>query len=282
MNITLNTLLIFGYCGFPAMGVRGAAVATAVSRVAELGVVLYFVLKVDRHLHLRLLDFLRWKRDIFRDLVKYGTPILLGQIVWTVNNVGQRGILGQISSRAMTAASITGMLDSMLNLVTWGMACATGIMVGKAVGEGKTELVKQYARTMQVLFFGFGILCALIVWQGHGFFLSFYKLTPESYRMTHQFMMVLVPVMLGRCYQGPLLFGLVKSGGDTAFVCKNDAFWVFAVVLPGGWLAMHYGAPAWFVYLMLLSDQITKCFVAFVKINSFNWIRDLTRTPQRA
>jgi len=277
VNVFLNYLLIFGHWGFPALGVDGSAYATTAARIVELGVVLYFVLKVDRHLHLSLIDFLRWNKEIFYDLVKFGTPIVCGQLVWAANNVGQRAILGHVSGNALTAASITGILDSMLNLITWGVAGATGVMVGKAVGEGKVALVKQYSRTMQVLFFGFGIFCSLLVWQWHGVFLSFYELSPAAYQLTHQFMLVLVPIMIGRCYQAPLLFGLVKSGGDTAFVFKNDTFWVFTLVLPGGWLAMHYGAPAWFVYLMLLSDQITKCFVAFIKINSYNWIRNLTR-----
>lgn len=280
LNVMLNYVFIFGHFGCPAMEVRGAAAATVISRIVEFSVILYFVLKVDKNLRLRLLDFLRWNRSIFHDVIKYGLPIMAGQFVWAINIAGQRGIIGQISSNALTAASITGMLDNMLNLITWGVAAATGIMVGKAIGAGRTALVKQYARTMQVIFFLFGICCSVIVWQGHPLFMSFYRLSPDACALTHQFMLVLVPIMIGRCYQAPLLFGLVKSGGDTAFVFKNDAFWVFFLVLPGGWLAMHFGAPAWFVYLMLLSDQITKCFVALIKINSFNWIHDLTRPKQ--
>jgi len=277
VNVFLNYVLIFGKFGLPEMGVRGAALATVISRIVEFGVVLCFVLYIDRHLHLRLRDFRRWNRDIFHDLVKYGTPLLLGQIVWAVNNIGQSAIIGQLHGAAITAASVTGMFDRLLWMGTWGVAAATGIMVGKAIGAEEYAKVRQYAKTMQVVFFGIGFCSAMLVYFGHRLFLSFYVLSPESYRMTEQFMLVLSVAIIGRCYQAPSLFGLVKAGGDTAFVFKNDTFWVLCWVLPGALLALYLNAPAWTVFAILLSDQIMKCFVALVKINRFNWMKNLTR-----
>ncbi len=279
VNVFLNYVLIFGKLGMPALGVRGAALATVISRVVEFSVVLFFVLRFDRRLQLKLPDFFRWDRDIFHDLCRYGTPLLLGQGTWAVNNIVQSAVIGQLRATAITAASVTGMLDRLLWMGVWGVAAATGIMVGKAIGAGEYAKVRQYARTMQVVFLGFGFVSALLVYFGHGIFLSFYKLTPESYRMTEQFMLVLAVAIIGRCYQAPSLFGLVKAGGDTSFVFKNDTFWVFCWIIPGALLALHLRAPAWAVWAILLSDQITKCFVAVIKINSFNWIRNLTRDP---
>ena len=75
----------------------------------------------------------------------------------------------------------------------------------------------------------------------------------------------------------PTLFGLVKSGGDVGFVFKNDTIFVFLVVLPSAIIASYLGAPAWVVFACLKCDQILKCFVAVVKINRFNWMKNLTR-----
>ncbi|MDD4817568.1 MAG: MATE family efflux transporter [Victivallaceae bacterium] len=278
VNVFLNYVLIFGKFGLPALGVAGAAYATDISRAVELAVVLFFVLKIDKNLKLRLRDFLRWDSNIFHDLVKYGTPLLLGQIVWAINNIGQGAIIGQLKAAAISAASIAGMFDRLLWMGTWGVAAATGIMVGKAIGAGDYELVKRYARTMQAIFFGIGIMSALIVFFGRGIFLSFYELEPETLNTAMQFMAVLSVIMIGRCYQAPSLFGLVKAGGDTAFVFKNDTFWVFCWVLPAAWTALKCDAPPWLVFALLLSDQIFKCFVAYVKISRYDWMKNLTRT----
>ena len=92
-----------------------------------------------------------------------------------------------------------------------------------------------------------------------------------------QFLVVMALSMLGTCYQMPCLSGLVKAGGDTSFVFKNDTIHVFCVVLPSALLASFLGAPPAIVYACLKCDQILKCFVAVVKVNRFGWIRNLTR-----
>ena len=70
---------------------------------------------------------------------------------------------------------------------------------------------------------------------------------------------------------------------DTGFVFKNDTIFVFGVVLPSALIAQFvFDAPPWVVYACLQSDQILKCFVAVVKINSFNWMKNLTRTQENA
>ena len=277
VNVFLNYVLIFGLFGLPALGVRGAALATVISRMVECAVVVYFVIKIDRRLRMRIQDFKRWDPLIFRDLVKYGMPLMLGQLVWAFNNVLQSRVIGQLSRSAITAASVTGMLDRLLWMGTWGIAAATGIMVGKAIGGGEFAKVRQYAKTMQAVFLGIGLVSAMLICFGHKLFLKFYNLSLESYRMTEEFMLVLGVIIIGRCYQAPSLFGLVKSGGDTAFVFKNDTFWVFCWILPLSLLGLHLNWAPWLIFGILLSDQIMKCFVALIKINRFNWMKNLTR-----
>jgi Na+-driven multidrug efflux pump len=88
---------------------------------------------------------------------------------------------------------------------------------------------------------------------------------------------VISVTLVGTCYQAACLFGLVKSGGDTSFVFKNDTIFVFLVVLPSAIAATALGAPAWVVFACLKCDQILKCFVALVKINRYDWMKNLTK-----
>ena len=82
--------------------------------------------------------------------------------------------------------------------------------------------------------------------------------------------------IIGTCYQACCLGSLVKAGGDTSFVFKNDTCFVFLVVLPSALIARALGAPIWAVFLCLKCDQILKCIVAVIKVNRFRWIRELT------
>lgn len=279
VNIFLNYIFIFGKCGFPAMGVRGAALGTVIARMVELGVVCWYAFIYDQRLGLRLRDFFNfWDGVLARDLLRCGTPLMMGQIVWAFNNFAQTAIIGRMNAIGIASAAMADMANRLLWMGIVGFVAATAIITGKTIGEGKLELMKQYARTMQVLFAGMGVVCCCIILAGQGVLLSFYTLRPDTVAMAKSFLVVLAVIMAGRCYQAPSLLGLVRAGGDTSFVFKNDTFWVFCFVLPSAFVAQHFfHAPAWVVYACLGSDQITKCFVALWKVNSFNWMHDLTR-----
>ena len=148
------------------------------------------------------------------------------------------------------------------------------------LGTGKIvrELMKEYARTTQLLFLGVGFLTGGFVYAiGRPFIGLYGGISAEAAAVALSFARVLAVTSVGTCYQMPCLFGLVKSGGDISFVFKNDSFFVFCVVLPSAFLAAHLGAPAWVTFACLKSDQILKCFVAMVKVNRYRWIRKLTR-----
>ena len=112
-------------------------------------------------------------------------------------------------------------------------------------------------------------------------FISLYNASPEAQEYSRQFINVISVTIIGTCYQAACLFGLVKSGGDISFVFKNDTIFVFGVVIPSALIAMWLGAPPWVVFACLKCDQILKCFVAVVKINRFNWMKNLTRDTQK-
>jgi Na+-driven multidrug efflux pump len=151
------------------------------------------------------------------------------------------------------------------------------IVIGKTIGQGRRETVKEYARTVQLLFIGVGILSGTLIFSCKDLFLSLYGgISPEASAAARLLISVLSVTIVGTCYEACCLGSLVKAGGDTSFVFKNDTLFVFCVVLPSAFLASRLGAPIWAVYLCLKSDQILKCFVAAVKVNRFRWIRELT------
>ena len=136
---------------------------------------------------------------------------------------------------------------------------------------------------MQILFLGLGLLTGGVIILLKAPFIGLYGgITSEAAAYSAQFITVLSVTMIGTCYQAAGLFGLVKSGGDIGFVFKNDTIFVFLVVLPSAILAAFLGAPAWVVFACLKCDQILKCIVAFFKINSFNWMKNLTRDSKAA
>ena len=275
VNVSLNYILIFGKFGFPAMGIAGAAVATVISRIAETLTMWIYVTRIDRKLELKLKELLVSDPVLRRDFIRYGLPLIGGNVVWSVNMMANSAILGRFSASVITAASIANTMNSLAYVTMNGMSSAVGIITGKTVGAGKTERMKEY---VQLLFLGMGLLTGGVIILLKNPFIGLYSgITAEAISYSSQFITVLSITMIGTCYQAAGLFGLVKSGGDIGFVFKNDTIFVFLVVLPSAIIASILGAPAWVVFACLKCDQILKCFVAVVKINRFDWMKNLTR-----
>lgn len=277
ISVCLNYVFIFGHFGFPAMGVRGAALATLVSRILEMCVGVGYVLFVDKKLRFGLKDLLHTDRQLLRDFIRYGLPVIGGQVVWAINSLANTKILGYYSAGVIAAASITGMLHNLVYVWMNGMSSAVGIITGKTVGAGQYEKMKEYSKTVQMIFLFVGLISGAAVFLARDGFISLYNASPEAQAYSRQFINVISVTIIGTCYQAACLFGLVKSGGDISFVFKNDTIFVFLVVIPSSLLAMWLGAPPWVVFACLKCDQILKCFVAIVKINRYNWMKNLTR-----
>ena len=277
IDVGLNYVLIFGKLGFEAMGVRGAAIATLIARICETCIIFVYVRFIDKKLVLRISSLKILDKTLLRDFIKYGAPIVAGQLVWGANLMANSIILGHFSEAVITATSLANTVNSLMYVCMNGLSGAIGIIIGKTIGAGETEKLRPYARTTQVLLLSLGVLTSLMFFLIRDPFIAFYNITAESADFSRQFINVLRVTCIGTCYQAGSLFGIVKSGGDVSFVFKNDTFFVFCIVIPSGIIAAVLGASPWIVYACLKCDQILKCIPAFIKIQKHNWMKNLTR-----
>lgn len=278
VNVILNYVLIFGKLGFEPMGVKGAAIATVFARITETAVVGGYVLMKDKNLAFRLKHIMLSDKALMKDFFKYGMPLMAGEIVWSVNMMCNTAIMGGYGPEVVSAVSVANMLQTMAFIAIQGLASAVGIISGKTIGAGKYELMKEYARTTQVIFLLLGIFSGALLLAVRLPYIGLYNgISAAAVEEAKNLTLVLCVSVVGTAYQMPTLFGLVKSGGDISFVFRNDTIFVFCVVLPSAFIAAHFNAPAWVTFACLKCDQILKCFVAVVKINRFNWMKKLTR-----
>ena len=278
INVSINYLLIPGRWGLPELGVRGAAIGTLTARVAEFFIVAVFLFTRPNGLDIRPADYLRIDRQMLKDYVKISAPILLASTVWGVSNAVQTVILGHMDRSAIAAQSISNTLFLLLKVTSVGASSAAAVLIGKTIGAGDMDRLRQYTRTLQVLFVGIGLTLALLYTAIRFPLLSVYNISDETRRMANAFMNIQTITLFTMSYQMPVNAGIIRGGGDTGFILKVDMISIVGIVLPLATLA----AFAWrwspvAVTFILNSDQIFKCVPAFIKVNSYTWVRKLTR-----
>ena len=282
INVSINFLLISGNLGFPEMGVRGAAIGTLTARVVEFFIVALYLFRREEKLRLRPADFLCLDRQMLGDYVRVSTSIILASIIWGVGNALQTVILGHMDKSAIAAQSISNTLFLLLKVTSVGACSAASILIGKTVGAGDMDKVREYTRTLQLVFLGIGLVLAAL-FAAIGFpLLSVYKVSDETRRMARAFMLIQTLTMFTMSYQMPVNAGIIRGGGDTRFILFLDMIALMGIVLPLaalGAFVWHFSPVA--VTFILNSDQIFKCVPAFIRVNSYKWIKKLTR-PETA
>ena len=278
INVSINYLLISGNLGFPELGARGAAIGTLTARIVECLIVSWYLFTREARLHMRPAEFLRLDGPMLRDYVRVSTPIIFAAILWGVGNAVQTMILGHMDKSAIAAQSISNTLFLLLKVTSVGACSAASILIGKAVGAGDMNRVREYTRTLQGLFLCIGaMLAALFALIGFPL-LGIYNISNETRAMARAFIVIQTVTMFTMSYQMPVNAGIIRGGGDTKFILVLDIISLVGIVIPLallGAFALHWSPVA--VTFILNSDQIFKCVPAFVRVNSYKWIRVLTR-----
>lgn len=278
VNVFLNYCLIEGRLGFPEMGVRGAALATLISRVVEFLIVVIYACVVDKKIRWKPGDLFRLDRKLFGDYIRVGLPVILSETMWGLAMSAQTAILGRLGDNTIAANSIATTIFQVVSVITYASATTSGVLIGKTVGEGDIPRVKAYTKTLQILYLLIGVTTGAVLWLCKDAVLGLYgSINPDTRALAVQFIGILSLTVIGTSYQVACLTGIVTGGGDTKFVLINDLIHQWLIVIPASFLsAFVFGAPLWVTFLCLKADQILKCFVALVKVNRYRWIHLLT------
>jgi putative MATE family efflux protein len=278
LNVSLNWVFIFGKLGAPAMGVKGAAVATLVSRIVEFSCFIIYIRFKDKKLSLRFKELLNTNLVLVKDFFRYGFPVIMGDVFWGINMAVQGGIVGRLGADSIAAVSIANTIYSIFCVGVYGISSASAIIIGNAAGEGDLNKIKVYSKKLQVVFIAGGIVTGLLLYLAKDYVLLVYNVSASTIDIASTLLTVLSVTVIGTAYQMSTLTGIVRAGGATHFVLINDLIFVWLIVIPlSMFMAFVIGAPTWIIFLCLKCDQILKCAVAVVKVNRYDWVKKLTK-----
>lgn len=278
INVCINYCLIYGNLGAPELGIVGAAAATLISRLVELGIVLIYVLFIDKKLRMKLMDILRFDFTYLKDYIKISTPIVLSGALWGVAQAAQTAVLGHINATVIAANSIAVIVFQIFAVV--GMACAnvSSVVIGKTIGEGNLHLVRSYAKTMQAIFLILGVISGTLLFLFKDMIVGLYAVSGETKALAISFITVLSITTVGTCYEYPVESGIIAGGGMTKYPAWVDNLFMWLFTIPASFLsAFVFHFPPIVTFCFLKADQILKCIPNSIVCNRYRWVRVLTR-----
>ena len=162
-NIILDPIMIFGYLGFPAMGVSGAAIATVIGQHVSMTVGFLLNQKKNPELRLQIREF-RPSWPILRDILAVGFPSTVMQAIASVMNVGMNGLLSSFAegNAAVNVLNVYFKLQSFVFMPVFGLGNGMVAIVGYNFGARLKDRVYQAIKTaflwnMAMLAVGFAI-----------------------------------------------------------------------------------------------------------------------------
>lgn len=276
-NVVLNAVFIFGLFGAPKLGVVGVGLATTLSRLVQLIGCVIVSLSGCR-IKLTLSNMFGRFGVLQKDFFTMAVPAIANDLVWAVAFSMYSVILGHMGNDAVAANSIANVIRNLGTVLCYGIAGASGIVIGQILGRGQTQEGIRVSRIFLKLSFITGAVGGLISLAVMPFALSHASLTPTALEYLRFMLLINTYYITGTAVNTTLIVGVFRSGGNSrfGFICDTIDMWCYAVPL-GLIAAFVLKLPVKTVYFLLCTDEFVKWPWVFKYYFSNKWARNITR-----
>lgn len=278
MNTVLNYLLIYGKLGLPALGVQGAAIATTISRVVEMLLLLIFIYKDKKHpLVGPIRDYFDIHKDMVINVVKTATPVFVNEATWALGNVVYFIAFGFLGTEAVAVVQIGYTVSDFFQALFMGLGSACGVMIGNAVGNEENEKAVTYSVEFIKLTVIFSILIAGLLYLSRPLVVGLYStLTVTTQSMLMATLAVIAVYQIPKMYTFTMIVGILRGGGDTKYCMFLDLMSVWLIGVPLGFVSVllwHW--PVHLVVGAVYFEEIIKVFVTIPRFLGKKWIHNV-------
>lgn len=274
-NTALNYILIFGKGGFPAMGARGAAIASVAAQLLGCILTVFFFFRLRRKNAWRLPFALKMDGPQWKQYMAVFLPLLVCEFFWSLGENVYASIYGHVGTKALAAMTLTNPLQALVMGALSGVSQAAGVMIGKRLGAGDEGNAYRGAKRLMLTGFVCSVVLSLAVLAFHKFYVLIFPVEDAVRQMTMYVLTVYALVAPVKA-QNMILGGILRSGGRTTPVMLIDLIgtWVFGVPL-GMLAAFVFHLPIAAVYFMLSLEECVRMILFLGVFRKRKWMRRL-------
>ena len=276
VNVILNWILIFGRLGAPAMGVKGAAVATVIARFSELAVMLSAVYGRKMIQAASFKELFTIPKEIVVKFFKTSSAVILNEMAWALGTTAYSWVFARISPEAIVVITIVQNIERLMLVFFHGGGNAGGVFIGKAVGAGNYEEAYEYGKRLAVLSVITSVVLSLIFVAARPIILMPYQVSAEVYNQSMNLLAVVAVMMNIKALTFLLIVGVFRNGGNpgAAFLIDIGCVWLVGVpMVTLGGLVLHL--PLLISYEMMCSEEIVKVIISVTYFKKKKWMRNV-------
>ena len=272
-NTGLNYVLIFGRLSAPALGVRGAAVASLVSQWVNVALVLVFFHSLLKNRREAFAPSLSLNRAERRQYLQMLLPVVMNEFLWGLGQNVFTAIYSRLGTEEVAAVALISPVEALLVGALSGLAQAAGILVGKRLGEGEND--SAYSESVSLMRYGLlgTVLLSALLLLFKGCYVRIYNVE-EFVRQSAQGLLTAFAVLAPFKVQNMILGGgILRSGGKTRYIMWIDLMGTWLIGVPLGLLsAYRFGLPLVWVYFVIGLEEAVRWAVSVKLFQSRKWM----------
>ncbi len=281
-NIVLDYGLCFGKLGFPELGVSGAALATSISAWIGLGVLLVVSVRQKNIIVISPRELTNFSSSEFISFMKKASPVIFNELMWGIGTVCNNAIYSNTGYENFAACTILRTVESMCLILFIGLNDGGAVIIGKTIGEGKTDDAYKRAKRLVIATPLMGAVLAVFAILFKEKVIYLFNLSGNiSDNTVHIAGALIIIYALELCLRNipyTMVCAVFRSGGDSVTGAKFDVICLWVLAIPATfaaafWLKFPFPMVVLTEYLV---EDVPKCIMCLRHFVSRRWIKPVT------
>lgn len=273
VNIIFNYLLIGGHFGFPALGIRGAALATVLGTVVASVMSVISILNPDGFISLPYLikNKVRPAIKTLVNIIHVGYSVFFEQLLMRVGFMMTAIMAAKQGTDAMAAHQVGMNIMGLTFSFGDGLQAAAVALIGRSLGAGDEKLAKEYGGICRMFGGVIAVCLAVIYFFGAGALMSLFFEEEHIVAIGVGIMRVIIFVVIFQISQ-VVYMGCLRGAGDTFYTAVASTISVTFIRTLGSWLGGYvFGLGIIGIWLGVLADQISRFTFASIRFKQGKW-----------
>ncbi|MDU4861510.1 MAG: MATE family efflux transporter [Terrisporobacter othiniensis] len=279
LNIILNYIFIFGKFGMPALGTSGAALATVISRIVELILLVSYVyfIKSDYELRFTFKDIKLINKDLFKAFISKTIPVFFNDTLWAFGTVLYAVAYSKAGTSAIAASQIASSTGNFFIMTSVCIAIGSSIMIGNELGADHIEKAVSYSKKFAILVCLVGLVFGGLLILSIPALLKVFSVSSGLAPDIKKIFIIMGVLMALKTFNTFIIIGVLRSGGDTKYALTLEMGCMWFVSLPLTFFAAYKGVPIYVLVALTYTEEIAKFIFGAPRALSKKWANNIVK-----